>query len=88
LITWEDRIRIVKHHNLVNGTDLNKSNLANKSSLTRWLIGLVLAVAGACLVFNGEILGTNTIGIAMTINIVGIGLIATSGIRLLDLKRK
>ena len=63
-------------------------DLANKSSLARWIIGLALAVTGACFVFNGEILGENTVGIAMTINIVGISLIATSGIRILDLKRK
>ena len=38
--------------------------------------------------FNGDILGENTTGIATVIGIVGIGLIATSNVTLLGFKRK
>jgi len=38
--------------------------------------------------FNGDILGENTTGIATIVGIVGIGLIATSSVTLLGFKRK
>jgi hypothetical protein len=47
------------------------------------MVGLVLALAGAGLMIDGGVLGENTVGIAMVIGIVGIGLIATSKFRLL-----
>jgi len=40
-------------------------------------------LAGAFLMFNGDVLGENTTGIATVIGIVGIGLIATSNFTLL-----
>ena len=42
------------------------------------LLGILLALLGASLMWNGSILGENTTGIATIIGIVGIGLIATS----------
>jgi len=48
-----------------------------------FIIGLVLALTGAVLMFDGDILGENTTGIATVIGIVGISLIATSGFTLL-----
>jgi hypothetical protein len=47
-----------------------------------WL-GLVLALVGAALMFEGSVLGENTTGIATVVGIVGIVLIATSKKRLL-----
>ncbi len=45
--------------------------------------GIILALAGAFLMWNGSILGENTTGIATVAGIVGIGLMATSKFRLL-----
>jgi len=42
------------------------------------LLGILLALIGAFLMWNGSILGENTTGIATIVGIVGIGLIATS----------
>ena len=44
-----------------------------------FLLGILIALTGAFLMWNGSILGENTTGIATVIGIVGIGLIATSG---------
>ena len=46
-----------------------------------WL-GIILALAGAGIMFHGSILGENTVDIAIIINIVGIVLIATSARKL------
>jgi len=54
-----------------------------KSFIPLFIIGLVLALTGAFLMFDGDILGENTTGIATVIGIVGIGLIATSNFTLL-----
>jgi len=54
-----------------------------KTFLPLFITGLVLALAGAFFMFNGDILGENTTGIATVIGIVGIGLIATSNFTLL-----
>ena len=59
-----------------------------KTFLPLFIIGLVLALTGAFFMFNGDILGENTTGIATVIGIVGIGLIATSNVTLLGFKRK
>ena len=48
-----------------------------------FMIGLVLALTAAFFMFDGDILGENTTGIAAIIGIVGIGLIATSNFTLL-----
>jgi len=44
-----------------------------------FILGILIALTGAFLMWNGSILGENTTGIATVIGIVGIGLIATSG---------
>jgi hypothetical protein len=48
-----------------------------------FLIGLALALTDAFFMFDGDILGGYTTGIAAVIGIVGIGLIATSNFTLL-----
>jgi len=45
-----------------------------------FILGILVALTGAFLMWNGSILGENTTGIAIVIGIVGIGLIATSRI--------
>ncbi|MFC1957526.1 hypothetical protein ACFLX0_01755 [Chloroflexota bacterium] len=54
-----------------------------KSFFPIFIIGLVLALTAAFFMFDGDILGENTTGIATVIGIVGIGLIATSNFTLL-----
>ena len=54
-----------------------------KSFFPLFIIGLVLALTAAFFMFDGDILGENTIGIAIVIGIVGIGLIAASNFTLL-----
>ena len=54
-----------------------------KAFFPLFIAGLVLALAGAFFMFNGDILGEDTTGIATVIGIVGIGLIATSNVTLL-----
>ncbi len=46
-------------------------------------LGLLLALTGAFLMWDGSILGERTTGIAIVIGIVGLSLIATSKFRLL-----
>jgi hypothetical protein len=58
-----------------------------KVFLPVFITGLILALTAAFFMFDGDILGENTTGIAMVIGIVGIGLIATSNVTLLDFKR-
>ena len=54
-----------------------------KSFFPLFTIGIVLALTAAFFMFDGDILGENTTGIATVIGIVGIGLIATSNFTLL-----
>ena len=58
-----------------------------KPFFAQLIIGLILAVIAAFFMFNGDILGENTTGIATVIGIVGICLIATSNVTLLGFKR-
>ena len=44
-----------------------------------FVLGVLISLIGAFLMWNGYILGENTTGIATVIGIIGIGLIATSG---------
>ena len=44
-----------------------------------FILGILLSLTGAFLMWNGHILGENTTGIAIVMGIVGIGLIATLG---------
>ena len=50
-------------------------------------LGIILCVIAAALMVEGSILGERTTGIATVILIVGIGLIGTSGVRLLKPKK-
>jgi ABC-type Mn2+/Zn2+ transport system permease subunit len=50
-------------------------------------LGILACLIGAFLMFEGSILGENTTGWAIVIGIVGIVLIATSGVRLLKPKK-
>jgi len=59
-----------------------------KAFFTLFGIGLVLALTAAFLMFDGDILGENTTGIATVVGIVGISLIATSNIALFPFKHK
>jgi hypothetical protein len=59
-----------------------------KAFFPLWITGLILASTAAFFMFDGDILGENTTGIATVVGIVGICLIATSNITLLDFKRK
>ena len=43
-----------------------------------FILGILIALTGAFLMWNGSILGEKTTGIATVIGIIGIGLIATS----------
>ena len=45
---------------------------------TLFILGILLALIGAFLMWNGSILGENTTGIAIVVGIVGIGLIANA----------
>jgi multisubunit Na+/H+ antiporter MnhB subunit len=54
-----------------------------KAFFPLFIIGLVLALTAAFFMFDGDILGENTTGIATVIGIVGIGLTATSNVTLL-----
>ena len=58
-----------------------------KTFLPLFITGLVLALTAAFFMFDGDILGENTTGIATVIGIVGICLIATSNVTLLDFRR-
>ena len=64
------------------------SNERKRAFFGQFVIGIVLALVAAIFMFDGDILGENTTGISTVIGIVGIGVIATSNINLLSLKRK
>ena len=69
---------------LHNWGKLKQPILRNKKTfLPLFITGLVLALTDAFLMFDGDILGENTTGIATVIGIVGIGFIATSNFTLL-----
>jgi L-asparagine transporter-like permease len=64
------------------------SNKRKKAFFAQFIIGLILALTAAFFMFDGDILGENTAGISTVMGIVGIGLIATSNVHLLPLRRK
>ena len=64
------------------------SNRRKRVFFTQWIIGLATAVIAAIFMFDGDILGENTAGISTVIGIVGVSLIATSGVNLLPTRRK
>lgn len=59
-----------------------------KAFFIQWIVGLMLSLTAAFFMFDGDILGDYTIGIATVVGIVGICLIATSNITLLCFKRR
>jgi LPXTG-motif cell wall-anchored protein len=68
---------------------LEEINIKHKKAFfAQWIIGVVVALTAAIFMFDGDILGENTPGIATVIGIVGICLIATSNVHLLPFKRK
>ena len=54
----------------------------NKAKI-QFILGIIVALIGAVIMFESSILGENTTNIAIVIGIIGIGLIATSSYRLL-----
>ena len=56
----------------------DKGNIHKKRATIQFLIGLLLSLLGAFLMFNGTLLGENTVSIARVIGIIGIALIAPS----------
>lgn len=57
-----------------------------KKGFAQFVIGIVIAVAGAGIMFHGSILGEYNSNIALVLGLIGILLIATSKYRLM--KRK
>lgn len=64
------------------------SGKRKKAFFAQWIVGLAIALIAATFMFDGDILGENTTGIATVMGIVGICLIATSNVNLLSLKRR
>jgi len=64
------------------------SNEKKRAFLGQFVIGIVLALTAAIFMFDGDILGEDTTGIATVLGIIGICLIATSNVHLLPSKRK
>ena len=59
-----------------------------KAFFAQWIVGIVLALVAAVFMFDGDILGENTVRISTILGIIGICLIATSKVRLLPPRRK
>jgi hypothetical protein len=55
---------------------LNQTNRTWQHTL--FAVGIVLCLASACLMVTGNILGDRTIGVAIVVSIIGIGLISTN----------
>jgi len=69
---------------LRNREKLKQPIIRNKKAFfAQWITGLVIALTAAFFMFDGDILGENTTGIATVLGIVGISLIATSNFTLL-----
>jgi len=47
----------------------------------QFVLGIVVALIGAAVMFHGNVFGENNTGVATVLGIVGIGLIATSRVR-------
>ena len=83
LLVWRRR-KELKLEGILEGI----SDKRKKAFFAQWIIGLVMAVIAAIFMFDGDILGENTSGIATVTGIVGISLIATSNVNLLPIRRK
>ncbi len=64
------------------------SSTQKKAFFVQFVIGIAIALMAAIFMFDGDILGANTAGISTVLGIIGIGLIATSNVHLLPLRRK
>jgi LPXTG-motif cell wall-anchored protein len=64
------------------------SDKRKKAFFAQWIVGLAIALIAAAFMFDGDILGDNTAGIATVLGIIGICLIATSNVHLLPFKRE
>ena len=54
----------------------------NKKFLMQFVIGIIVALIGASIMFHGSIFGENNSGIATVIGFIGIGIIATSNVHI------
>jgi hypothetical protein len=54
----------------------------NKNFSIQLVLGIIVALIGASIMFHGSIFGERTTGIAIVIGIIGIGIIATSNIHI------
>ena len=52
----------------------------NKKFSIQFILGIIVALTGAAIMFEGSSFGENTSGIAIVIGIIGIGLISSSHI--------
>jgi len=59
-----------------------------KAFFAQWIVGIVLALAAAAFMIDGDILGERTVGISTVLGIIGICLVATSNVRLLPPRHK
>jgi hypothetical protein len=64
------------------------SGTQKKAFFVQFIIGIAIALMADIFMFDGHILGENTAGISTVLGIIGIGLIATSNVHLLPLRRK
>jgi len=51
--------------------------------IIQFVLGIVVALIGAAIMFHGNVFGENNTGVAIVLGIIGIGMIATSSIRIL-----
>ena len=54
----------------------------NKNFSIQFVLGIIVALIGASIMFHGSIIGENNSGIATFIGNIGIGIIATSNIHI------
>jgi len=52
----------------------------NKKFVIHFVLGIIVALIGAFIMFEGSILGENNSGFATVIGIIGIGIIGSSSI--------
>ena len=54
----------------------------NKPFFIQWILGIIVCLTGSIAMWSGDLFGENTTGIAQVLGIIGIVMIATSGITL------
>ena len=50
----------------------------NKKFIIHFVLGIIVALSGAVIMFHGSIFGENNVGIASVIGMIGIGIICSS----------